>query len=51
MKYTAIFQKEYLINSNLLRAKTLDELEQLEKVVFYITEGLMEQEGYEFLFP
>lgn len=51
MKYKANFQEEYLINSNLLGAKTLNELEQLEKVAFYIAEGLMEQEGYEFLFP
>lgn len=42
MKYKAIFQDEYLINSNLLGAKTVDKLEQLEKVAFYIIEGLIE---------
>lgn len=41
MKYKATFQDEYLINSNLLGAQTIDELEQLEKVAFYIVEGLM----------
>ncbi|QIN25572.1 hypothetical protein GJU84_00310 [Staphylococcus chromogenes] len=51
MKYKATLQDEYLINSNLLGAKTLDELEQLEKVAFYIAEGLLEEEGYDFLFP
>lgn len=51
MKYKAIFQDKYLINSNLLCAKTVDKLEQLEKVAFYIIEGLIEKEGYDFLFP
>lgn len=51
MKYKATLQDEYLINSNLLGAKTMDELEQLEKVAFYIAEGLLEEEGYDFLFP
>lgn len=51
MKYKATFQDEYLINSNLLGAKIVDELEQLEKVAFYIIEGLIEEEGYDFLFP
>ncbi len=41
MKYKANFQEEYLINSNLLGVKTLNELEQLEKVAFYIAEGLI----------
>lgn len=51
MKYKATFQDEYLINSNLLGAQTIDGLEQLEKVAFYIVEGLMQEEGYDFLFP
>ncbi|OHS38599.1 Fic family protein [Staphylococcus sp. HMSC62A08] len=51
MKYKATFQDEYLIDSNLLGAKTIDELERLEKVAFYFAEGLMEAEGYDFLFP
>ncbi|RAI81069.1 hypothetical protein BFS35_005755 [Macrococcoides goetzii] len=37
--------------SNLLGAETIEELEQLEKVAFYIAEGLLEEEGFEFLFP
>ena len=51
MKYKATFQDEFLIASNLLGAETIDELEQLEKVAFYISEGLMEEKGYDFLFP
>lgn len=44
MKYKATFQDEFLIASNLLGAETIDELEQLEKVAFYISEGLMERD-------
>ncbi|MGV2929423.1 Fic family protein [Macrococcus capreoli] len=51
MKYKATFQEEYLLTSNLLGAETIEELEQLEKVAFYIAEGLIEGEGFEFLFP
>lgn len=51
MKYKATFQEEYLLTSNLLGAETIEELEQLEKVAFYIAEGLLEEEGFEFLFP
>lgn len=51
MKYKATFQDEYLLSSNLLGAETIEELEQLEKVAFYIAEGFIEGEGFEFLFP
>lgn len=51
MKYDAILQDEYLLSSNMLGAKTSDELEQLEKVAFYIAEAFVEKEGYKFLFP
>lgn len=44
MKYKATFHGEYLINSNLFDAKSIDVLEQLEKVAFYIVEGLIEKE-------
>lgn len=36
MKYKATFQDGYLLTSNLLGAATMEELERLEKVAFYI---------------
>lgn len=50
MKYDAILQDEYLLSSNMLGAKTSDELEQLEKVALYIAEAFVEEEGYKFYF-
>ncbi|SGV48349.1 Uncharacterised protein [Staphylococcus aureus] len=50
MKYDAILQDEYLLSSNMLGAKTSDELEQLEKLLFLIVESFVEEEGYKFYF-
>ncbi|WP_279488239.1 hypothetical protein [Macrococcus carouselicus] len=44
MKYKATFQDEYLLTSSLLGAATIGKLEQLEKVAFYISEGLLHLE-------
>lgn len=36
-KYNADYQGEYLLESNLLSAQSIEELEQLEKVAFYLS--------------
>lgn len=50
-KYNAHSQEEYLLKSNLLGAQSIDELERLERVAFYLSSSKVEHEGFEFLFP
>ncbi|BDV04076.1 hypothetical protein JZK57_00085 [Staphylococcus aureus] len=50
MKYDGIQQDEYLLNSNMLGAKTSNELKRLRKVAFLIAESFVEEEGYKFYF-
>lgn len=49
MKYNTHDQDEYLLQSNLLGAESTDELEQLERVAFYIFASRLEKQGFHFL--
>ena len=51
MKYNTHNQDEYLLQSNLLGAESIDELEQLERVAFYISSSKLENDGLDFLLP
>lgn len=51
MKYNTHDQDEYLLQSNLLGAESTDELEQLERVAFYISASRLEKKGFDFLLP
>lgn len=51
MKYNTHNQDDYLLQSNLLGAESIDELEQLERVAFYISSSKLENDGLNFLLP
>lgn len=50
-KYSASNQDEYLLESNLLGALNIEELEQLERVAFYLSSSKLENNGFDFLLP
>lgn len=50
-KYNTHNQDEYLLQSNLLDVESIDELEQLERVAFYISSSKLENNGLDFLLP
>lgn len=50
-KYNARNQDEYLLQSNLLGARNIQELEQLERVAFYLSSLKLESDGFYFLLP
>lgn len=50
-KYDAHNQDDYLLQSNLLGAQNMQELEQLEGVASYMSLSNLEQRGFEFLIP
>src|SRR5699024_8242051 len=49
MKYNTHNQDDYLLQSNLLGAESIDELEQLERVAFYISSSKLENDGLNFI--
>lgn len=50
-KYNTCDQDEYLLKSNLLGAQNIQELEQLERVAFYLSSSKAENDGFDFLLP
>lgn len=50
-KYNICDQDEYLLKSNLLGAQNIQELEQLERVAFYLSSSKAENDGSDFLLP
>lgn len=50
-KYNTYDQDEYLLKSNLLGAQNIQELEQLERVAFYLSSSKAENDGFDFLLP
>ena len=50
-KYNTCDQDEYLLKSNLLGAQNIQELEQLERVAFYLSSSKSENDGFDFLLP
>ncbi|MEK4555243.1 Fic/DOC family protein [Jeotgalicoccus sp. FSL K6-3177] len=50
-KYNTQGQEEYLLKSNLLGAQNMKELEQLERVAFYLSSSKIEEDGLDFLLP
>lgn len=49
--YNTCDQDEYLLKSNLLGAQNIQELEQLERVAFYLSSSKAENDGFDFLLP
>lgn len=50
-KYNIRNQDRYLLQSNLLGARNIQELEQLERVAFYLSITKLENEGFYFVLP